>query len=270
MKRLFLILATACAALISCSEKNEEQAPSVNVAEKVIGKWITSEINGNTLTTNEKFVYTFVSSTTGYISASLSDYSGDRPKWTNHTQSEVTVNGSTITLSGYLDKTTSFEAELEVKSISNTEMLTDAKYIVYHNGEVVSANNGTVLWTRLNVDYGNDILGMWEGQVTSGEGSDFDDGEAHRWEYLSDYNYVYYALDEENNWTANVNEMAMYFVDGTLLCTRWKNTGEDEVEHREWWEIASIDNGVMNWTALRKRDDGTTYTATFSMTKVLQ
>lgn len=32
--------------------------------------------------------------------------------------------------------------------------------------------------------------------------------------------------------------------------------------------IASISGGVMNWTALRKRTDGTTYTATFQMTKV--
>ena len=40
-----------------------------------------------------------------------------------------------------------------------------------------------------------------------------------------------------------------------------------ESENREWWEII-IENGVMKWTALRKKDDGTTYTATFEMTKV--
>ena len=34
-----------------------------------------------------------------------------------------------------------------------------------------------------------------------------------------------------------------------------------------WWEIESIKDGVMKWTALRMREDGTTYTATFSMTK---
>ena len=83
-----------------------------------------------------------------------------------------------------------------------------------------------------------------------------------------DGTYVYYSLDADSNWTSDVNSMSHYFVDGSLLCTRWKNSGEDEVEHREWWEIASIENGVMNWTALRMHDDGTTYTATFSMTKV--
>ena len=59
--------------------------------------------------------------------------------------------------------------------------------------------------------------------------------------------------------------LSQYFVDGTLLCTRWVI---DDTEYREWWEIASIANGVMKWTALRQNEDGTTYTATFQMEKV--
>lgn len=35
-----------------------------------------------------------------------------------------------------------------------------------------------------------------------------------------------------------------------------------------WWEIESIKDGVMKWTVLRMREDGTTYTATFSMTNM--
>lgn len=64
-----------------------------------------------------------------------------------------------------------------------------------------------------------------------------------------------------------MNTMAEYFVDGVLLCSRWKNVGDD-TEKRESWEIASIENGVMKWTALRQREDGSTYTAQFSMTRV--
>ena len=37
---------------------------------------------------------------------------------------------------------------------------------------------------------------------------------------------------------------------------------------REWWEIESIKGGVMKGTALRLREDGRTYTATFQMSKV--
>jgi len=38
--------------------------------------------------------------------------------------------------------------------------------------------------------------------------------------------------------------------------------------HREWWEIESIEDGVMKWKALRQKEDGTTYTATFEMKKI--
>jgi len=34
------------------------------------------------------------------------------------------------------------------------------------------------------------------------------------------------------------------------------------------WEIASVENGKMKWTALRQKEDGSTYTTTFEMTKV--
>jgi hypothetical protein len=53
-----------------------------------------------------------------------------------------------------------------------------------------------------------------------------------------------------------------------MLFTLWKNNGNGAEERRENWEISSVENGMMNWTALRKKADGTVYTATFSMTKV--
>lgn len=68
------------------------------------------------------------------------------------------------------------------------------------------------------------------------------------------------------NWIPNpTNTLNEYFVDGNLLCMCWINNG---IEYREWWEIASIENNVMSWTGLRKKEDGTTYIASFSMVKV--
>lgn len=119
----------------------------------------------------------------------------------------------------------------------------------------------------LTVDYSPSIIGLWQGHVTSDMGSEFDDGEEHRWEYLSDGSFHFYRL-VDGEWQLSDDTYDNYFVDGTLLCTRWKNNGENTVENREWWEIASIEDGVMNWTALRQREDGTTYNATFSMTRV--
>ena len=266
-KRLFTILAVAAVvamAFVGCSKDDDKE----NLSQQMLGKWMLTQVNGSTVPTNEKVVYTITSETQGYISASKVDYTEEQEKWTDHVQSDIEVEGNKIIMHGTFNKSTSFVAELDVKSISKNEMLTESKYSVYHNGTLLYVNESTALWTKVPKDYSTDILGKWEGHVTSSEGSEFDDGEPHQWEYLNNGKYVYYRQDADSNWTSDVNAMSMYFVDGALLCTRWKNSGEGEVEHREWWEIESIDNGVMNWTALRQREDGTTYTATFSMTKV--
>jgi len=117
-------------------------------------------------------------------------------------------------------------------------------------------------YARVTADYTAAILGTWEGSCTS-EGSVFDDGQVHRWAYKEDGTFVYYVKDGDK-WVPSQNTLNEYFVDGNLLCTRWVDNGQ---ENREWWEI-SIAGDKMNWTALRLNSDGTTFTATFEMTKV--
>ena len=119
---------------------------------------------------------------------------------------------------------------------------------------------------RVTHDYSADVIGTWEGHQTSDEDT-YGDGLLHRWEYKTDGTFVYYRQDDNGEWVNDVNSMAEYFVDGVLFCTRWKNVGDD-TEYRESWEIASIEDGIMKWTAVRAREDGTTYTATFEMKKV--
>ena len=268
MKKVFLMLALVAAVFASCTKEKDNQVASDSLSQQMLGKWMLSKIDGNILPTNEKLVYTIESATKGYVSASKVGYTESMPRWTYHAECDITVNNKTITMSGELSKTLSFMAELEVTSITSTEMQAVSQYTVYYNGTPQYTISGTATWEKVSKDYSTDILATWEGHVTNGEGSEFDDGELHRWEYLADGSYIYYQLDADSNWVANVNEFSEYFVDGTLLCTRWKNAGENEEENREWWEIASISDGVMNWTALRMREDGSTYTATFQMTKV--
>ena len=265
MKKIFLMLALVAMAFVSCSEDDELNIE--NLQERMVGKWMLSQLDGVDLPTNGKIVYTIESPTSGYVSASMVGYSETNPRWTYKAPCNVSVENNKIIVSGNINKTTTFVAEFDIKSFSDTEMLAYVENTTYRNGEPVNVNTGTTMWKRVEEDFSTDILGLWEGRVTSDDGSEFDDGGLHRWEYLADGTYVYYSLDADSNWNSEVNTFAAYFVDGTLLCTRWKNGGE-EVENREWWEIASIVDGVMNWTALRQQDDGTTYTATFQMTKV--
>ena len=99
----------------------------------MLGKWMLTQFDGNALTTNEKVVYTFESDTIGYVSASKVDYSETQPKWTYRAKSFITVNGNKISMYGNLNKTTSFVAELEVKSISETEIVAEMEYTMSGN-----------------------------------------------------------------------------------------------------------------------------------------
>ena len=79
-----------------------------------------------------------------------------------------------------------------------------------------------------------------------------------------DGTFVYYVKDGDK-WVPGQNTLSEYFVAGNLLCTRWVSGGQ---ENREWWEVA-INGSKMNWTALRKNKDGSTFTVTFEMNRVL-
>ena len=48
--------------------------PDLNVAEKIIGKWMVAERDGEPALTNEKNVFTFLSATKAYQSVSRVDY----------------------------------------------------------------------------------------------------------------------------------------------------------------------------------------------------
>jgi len=264
MKKLIMVLAATviCGACLFTSCKKDEDN-SLNLEEKIIGKWMTAELNGNAMTTNAKKVYTFVSPTKAYMSASLNARTGTGTLWIEHTEVDVAISGNKVTLTHHPDEHTTLVDELTVTAIDDKELTADVKVIVTVDGTVERNSESVLRLTKVNVDYRQAILGTWQGHCTS-EGSVFDDGQEHRWEYKADGTYTYYVMDGDNWVPYEGNTLNEYFVDGTLLCTRWIDNGQ---ENREWWEI-TIDGTRMHWTALRQNPDGTTFTATFEMEKV--
>ena len=236
----------------------------LKVSEKIIGKWIASENEGEPVLTNDKAVYTFVSATKAYMSASFNPNPDLISQWKDHTEAEVAIDGNKITLTMQHEENLTVVDEYIVSSIDDTKLYADFKVTATLDGIVVYSSEHPVRLTKVTADYSADIVGIWEGRCTS-TGSVFDDGQEHRWEYKADGTYVYYVKDGDN-WVPSENTLNEYFVDGNLLCTRWIDNG---VENREWWEI-TIADGKMNWTALRQNEDGTTFTATFEMKKVAE
>jgi hypothetical protein len=264
MKKVLLILAVAATILCGCDkDKNKEK-----LSDKLIGKWIQAEINGWPALTNEKMIITFVSDTKAVLSASRSDYTQTDAKWDPYLEYDLQIADSVVTVTAQINEAKTVVFKYIVNSITDNEMSCHFKATLHTNGNAFNYPEEDVILKRVTVDYKNDVIGLWEGRISSQEGSEFDDGELHRWEYKTDGTYVYYRQTEDGQGVSDVNSFSEYFVDGNLLCTRWMNNGEGQVENREWWEIASIKDGVMLWTALRAHDDGTTYVANFSMTKV--
>ena len=235
----------------------------LKVSEKIIGKWIFVERNGEPTPSNKKRVYNFVSSTKAYISASDGMGPVASLNWLDKTEADVTFWGNKVTLTVQNDEHTTMVDEYTVTAINDFEIIANLKVTSKVDGNVVFSNDGTMRFEKVTADYKADIVGTWQGHCTS-EGSVFDDGQEHRWQYKADGTYVYYVKDGDNWVPYEGNTLNEYFVDGNLLCTRWIDLGQ---ENREWWEI-TINGNKMNWTALREKEDGTTFTATFEMTKV--
>ena len=269
---LAAILICGASVFTSCSSNDDNPVkpvePDLNVAEKIIGKWMLAENDGETALTNEKAVVTFLSATKAYQSVSRVNYDETVPKWRAKEECDMTIDGNTVTLlshSSNIDKVFT----LNIKSIDDNNMSCNFKLVIMKDGEVYNTVEDTRIYRRVTADYSTDIIGMWEGYSTGEEGSEFDDGENHRWEYMTDGSFNYFHK-VDGQWQISDDDYADYFVDGNLLCTRWKNEGAGNEEHREWWEIESIEDGVMKWKALRQKEDGTTYTATFEMKKVTE
>ena len=268
---LAAILICGASVFTSCTNGNGDNPvvpvePDLNVAEKIIGRWINAELDGQPVPTNQKLVMNFISSTEAYISASFNDHPETSDGWYDLVASDVVINGNKMTMTNPNDQYAKVVSEFTISAINDKEFTAIQKLTVIIDGKIQDSHELPIRFVKVEKDYSADIFGMWEGHSTGAESSEFDDGENHRWEYMTDGTFNYFHK-VDGQWQISDDDYADYFVDGNLLCTRWKNAGEGNEEHREWWEIESIENGVMKWTALRQKEDGTTYTATFEMKK---
>lgn len=263
------ILICGTSMLTACSNDAEPGDTPVidNLTEKLEGKWMMAETNGKPVPTDSKQVLTYVSANKFYYSLSISAIS-DLNVWVNHCEGSYTVNGNTLQQTvGVPGTNIMFKQQPVIISISDDEirLITNNETLIDGKSYRITSNLKERK-VRVKHDYSADIIGTWEGIRTS-EQDVYSDGLPHRWEFKADGTFVYYRQNDNGEWISDVNTLSEYFVDGILLCSRWKNVGNDK-ENRESWEIASIENDVMNWTALRRNADGTTYTATFSMKRV--
>ena len=123
-RKIFVMLALAVMLFSSCDREDIDNTNFNNLSGKIAGKWMMTQLDGRTLPTNEKMVYTFDSPTTGYFTTSRVDFTEHQKKWSNRIPCDVTISGDKITMSGIINAFTTVEAELTMKAIIEFEMLT--------------------------------------------------------------------------------------------------------------------------------------------------
>ena len=259
-----------CGSSVFTSCTNSEDNPvttDLDLKQKIIGKWMPAELDGQSLLTDRKSVYTFVSATKAYMSVSINAQQGEVAVWNDQKELDVAISGNTMTLTNYSDEHTTMVENFKVIAIDGSEFTARHKLTVTVDGSVMLHNEGTIRFEKLTRDYSEAIIGLWECKGLSG-GETYNDGN-DRLEFLDDGTYKYWRKNDAGEWEeVTTREFQEYFVDGGFLCTRWKNVDEDEL--REWWEIVNIKRDKMQWKALRANEDGTTFEQTIDWERVVE
>ena len=230
--------------------------PATDLSDKVQGKWIVADLDGEACPTSFKSVVTFESATKGCYSISEIN----TMTWENRTPAEVTFHEDGFTA---IEEDGLFTSVLTatVNSITDNEMRLTTEWTLTGGTEVLLHEFYTERWVRVTDDFEQSVIGTWVAQVQNENKQ-----QTWRWEFKADGTYVF-SLKDGDSWQVFEDEMSEYFVDGSLLCTRWQNTASSD-ENRDWWEIVSIQDGQMKWTALRLDEDLTTHTETLELSKV--
>ena len=258
-----VILVCGASVLTSCSDDKDSDIE--NLSEKIIGKWIVADRNGESMPTNGKIVLTFVSPTKAYLSASLNKRPEVGTEWYDQMEAVVVISGNKITLTMHPDEHTTFVEDYDITAINNNEFTANCKITRTVDGNVVRSKEDIIRYEKV-ADYSGAVLGLWECTDLTGIET-YNDANA-RLEFYANGTYKYWRKNTADQWEAvTTREFQDYFVDGTLLATRWKNQGEAEL--REWWEIESLSASEMVWKALRGKADGSTTVQTMKWKRVL-
>ena len=255
-----LVAAVLCcaAASVSCKIGFED-----TLAGKLMGRWMVEAANGDPIPTDEKLVVNFASPTQAYLSALYSADPAFREVKMQKQVNDILFDGNSVSLTPRYTLQTVMKTTFQFYTVKNGVFDADQVLDLTLKEEEIHTVQKSVRYVKVDKDESQSIIGTWQGRCTS-DGSAYDDGEEHRWQYLPDGSFVYYVKDGDN-WVPGENTVSEYFVDGVLLCTRWES---GELEFQEAWEVA-INGRQMNWRALRQREDGSAFTVTFEMNRVL-
>ena len=249
----------------SCTSSDDNPVVDNGLADKIVGKWIHTDTDGEAVTTDMKSVYTFTkdgSALKGFYSMSMTG-SG---VWAFNQETDVAISGNNVTLTSQLADGVTSVVELTNVTVSGDDLRFTAKTTLSKDGQVTATYGPRQEhFTKTEADYTKTVIGLWDIYFTSDD-PEHESLEPYREEYRADGTCSFYDLID-GQWVEEETDYSEYFADGPLFCFRWQKT-DAGIDRRENWEIVSYENGKMVSKALHRRADGTTYTVTAHLTKV--
>lgn len=218
--------------------------PAQDIMKYLPGKWIAKTEDGQPILTDRKSVHTF--DTEGLVQYTVASHSADETSWHNRLVLNYSLYGAYMVEKGY-DIDGTLTQWRSVFGQMDNQSLTVYSFTGQRTGELTLE--------KVNVDYADAIIGLWEGVDMSGDETYGDAN--HHWEYKADGTYVYYIY-EDDTWKPKEQEGSYYMVDGNWMATRWIDADTHETMY-EWWDLTIETQGgeeYMNWYGLREDETG--------------
>ena len=246
----------------SCkSDDNDDNSSSSKLAEQLVGKWLYNEADGQVVETQESSITTFAKEGTGLkaiISTSLKKYG----LWAYKQPADVTIDGNKLTVTLKKGDITTVEEYTDI-AVSSEDLYYTSMYTAMRDGKVIDTMGPYRLHcTKVHDDYAPIFVGRWEGTITSDEPGF--EPKPFCEEYFADGTNQEYELSD-GQWVPVKADYAEYFVDGNLLCTRWKYANGEE--NRTNCIFESYNNGTLIIKEAVVRN-GKLYTETSTLKKV--
>ena len=182
----------------SCSTDDNPVKPTDNLAEKIIGKWIVADRDGNPVTTNAKMVLTFVSPAKAYLSVSLNKLPEVGTEWLCQIEANVAIDGDKVTVTSHPDEHKTLVHEFIVIDIDGSQFTANHKVTSMVDGNVVRSKEDIIRFTKVKADYAKAIIGLWECKGLKG-GETYNDANG-RLEFFEDGTYKYWRKNDAGEW----------------------------------------------------------------------
>mgnify|MGYP003320843643 CR=1 FL=1 len=276
MKKIGLIISLAVSAMfLACGDDSSSNSGDDNdnaisqqkIETKIVGKWKNVSGLGEETLTNNRFIETYEIGGEGFVSSCTVHPETKELGWINKKAVLYTVSDNSVIVKDNMEvrpegAPKEDESRPAPEPMENKQQITS----IDDSSMSVSRLDGELQlnFKKVTADYSQDIIGMWEGVEVTGYET-YGNAE-HRIEYKADGTYTYYDK-VDGNWETSANVDNEYNVDGDWLATRWRPEAGADYNY-EWWDIDSIKDGTMKWSALREKEDGERFTTTFIWKKV--